>query len=102
MNSEIYIIKNKIQVFLVPGTYLIYGLGEVVITANLLILLGEVDVDIWTEIYNKVEKWLKIHFVEQVEEAQNDIPKKLKNDKGNVDLSKFDQKVKGRNAKKEE
>ena len=87
---------------LIPGTYLIPGLGEVVITAGLAILLGKAAVQIGTEIYNKVEEGLKIHFSKEAEEAKKDVPDRLKDNEGNVDLGKFDQNVKGKNAKKEE
>ena len=75
---------------LIPGTYLIPGLGEVVITAGLAILLGKAAVQIGTEIYNKVEEGLKIHFSKEAEEAKNGVPERLKESEGNVDLGKFD------------
>lgn len=90
------------QAVLIPGTYLIPGLGEVVITASLAILLGKAAVEVGTEIYNKVEEGLKIHFSKEAEKAKNDVPERLKDSEGNVDLRKFGQNVKGKNAKKEE
>ena len=86
---------------LVPGTYLIPGVGEIVITASLAILLGKAAVDIGTEIYKKVEEGLSIHFAKEAEEAKKDVPDRLKDSNGNVDLGKFDQNVKGKSAKKE-
>ena len=86
---------------LVPGTYLIPGVGEIVITASLAILLGKAAVDIGTEIYKKVEEGLSIHFAKEAEEANKDVPDRLKDSNGNVDLGKFDQNVKGKSAKKE-
>ena len=87
---------------LIPGTYLIPGVGEVLITASLAILLGKAAVEIGTEIYNKVEEGLQVHFAKEAEEAKNNVPERLKDSDGNVDLGKFDQNVKGKSAKKEE
>ena len=89
------------EALLVPGTYLIPGVGEVVITAALALLLGKAAIEAGTEIYNKVQEGLQIHFAKEAEEAQKDIPSRLKDGDGNVDLGKFDQNVKGKNAKKE-
>ena len=86
---------------LVPGTYLIPGVGEIVITATLGILLGKAAIELGTEIYNKVEQGLTIHFAKEAEDAKKEIPERLKDSDGNIDLGKFDQNVKGKNAKKE-
>ena len=90
------------QALLVPGTYLIPGVGQVVISAALLIFLGKQAVEAGTEIFNKVQEGLQVHFAKEAEEAKKDIPERLKDGDGNVDLGKFDQNVKGKNAKKEE
>ena len=86
---------------LIPGTYLIPGVGEIVITAGLAILLGKAAVELGTEVYKKVEEGLTIHFAKEAEEAKNQVPDRLKDSNGNVDLGKFDQNVKGKSAKKE-
>ena len=86
---------------LVPGTYLIPGVGEIVITATLGILLGKAAIELGTEIYNKVEQGLTIHFAKEAEDAKKEIPERLNDSDGNIDLGKFDQNVKGKNAKKE-
>ena len=86
---------------LVPGTYLIPGVGEIVITAGLAILLGGAIIEAGTEIFKKVESGLKIFFSKKAEEAKKKIPSRLKDGDGNVDLGKFDQDVKGKDQKKE-
>ena len=58
---------------LVPGTYLIPGVGEIVITATLGILLGKAAIELGTEIYNKVEQGLTIHFAKEAEDAKKEI-----------------------------
>ena len=40
---------------LIPGTYLTPGVGEVLITASLAILLGKAAVEIRTEIYSRFD-----------------------------------------------
>ena len=87
---------------LVHGTYLIPGVGEIVITAGLAIFLGKVAIEAGTEIYTKVEEGLQIYFSKKAEEAKKNIPPRLLDDDGNVDLGKFDEKVKGNTVKKRE
>ena len=90
------------QAILVPGTYLLPGIGQICITANLAVFLGGVAIEVGTEIFNKVEEGIKIYFSKEAEEAKKDVPERLKDGEGNVDLGQFDQNVKGKNAKKEE
>ena len=90
------------QAILVPGTYLLPGIGQICITASLAVFLGGVAIEVGTEIFNKVEEGIKIYFSKEAEEAKKDVPERLKDGEGNVDLGQFDQNVKGKNAKKEE
>ena len=90
------------EALLIPGTYAIPGVGQVVITAALAILVGKAAIDAGTEIYKKVQEGLTIHFAKEAEEAKKNIPERLKDGEGNVDLGKFKEKVKGKSAKKEE
>ena len=46
------------QALLVPGTYVIPGLGEITITATLAILLGKTVIQAGTEAFNKVKEGL--------------------------------------------
>ena len=89
------------QAILIPGTYLLPGIGEVLITTTLAVFLGKAAIQAGTEIFNKVEQGLAIHFSKEAEEAKKDVPERLKDGEGNVDLGKFDENVKGKNAKKE-
>ena len=73
-----------------------------VITAALAILVGKAAIDAGTEIYKKIQEWLTIHFAKEAEEAKKNIPERLKDGEGNVDLGKFKEKVKGKSASKEE
>ncbi len=89
------------QAILIPGTYLLPGIGEVLITTILAVFLGKAAMQAGTEIFNKVEQGLAIHFCKEAEEAKKDVPERLKDGEGNVDLGQFDENVKGKNAKKE-
>ena len=77
------------EALLIPGTYAIPGVGQVVITAALAILVGKAAIDAGTEIYKKVQEGLTIHFAKEAEEAKKNIPERLKDGEGNVDLGKF-------------
>ena len=90
------------QALLVPGTYAIPGVGQIVISAALVVLLGKTTLEVGTEIYNKVQDGLKIHFAKEADEAKKDIPERLKDGDGNVDIGKFKKKVKGKTAQEED
>jgi hypothetical protein len=90
------------QALLIPGTYLIPGLGQIAITTTLTILLGKTIIETGTEVFNKVKEGLAIHFAKEAKEAADNVPERLKDDEGNVDLGKFDKNVKGKSGKKEE
>ena len=89
------------QAILIPGTYLLPGIGEVLISKTLAVFFGKEAIQAGTEIFNKVEQGLAIHFSKEAEEAKKDVPERLKDGEGNVDLGQFDENVKGKNAKKE-
>lgn len=84
---------------LVAGTWFIPGVGEVVITAAGVVIVAGVTIAAGTWVYNTVQDW----FAQQAEikEAKANIPSRLKDDKGNVKVGDFNQKVPGKNAKKE-
>ena len=48
------------QALLIPGTYLIPGLGQIAITTTLTILLGKTIIETGTEVFNKVIEGLEI------------------------------------------
>ena len=91
----------EIAPWFIPGMYALPGVGQVVIAVGVGIMVGTVVVKVGTEMHKKIEEGLRIHFAKQAEEAKKNIPDRLKNKQGNVDLDKFDQKVKKKNSKKE-
>ena len=62
------------QAILIPGTYLLPGIGEVLITTILAVFLGKAAMQAGTEIFNKVEQGLAIHFSKEAEEVKKDVP----------------------------
>lgn len=84
---------------LIAGTWWIPGVGEVVITAAGVIIVGGTVIAAGTWIYNTVSSW----FAQRAEiaAAKANIPSRLKDGNGNVKVGNFDQKVSGKTAYKE-
>lgn len=83
------------------GTYLIPGVGEVVITAAGVILLAGTAIKVGSWLGNKISVYLSNKSNQKKAKVRAKIPSRLLKDNGNVNLGKFNQKVKGKNAKKE-
>ena len=58
------------QAILIPGTYLLPGIGEVLITTILAVFLGKAAMQAGTEIFNKVEQRLAIHFSKKLKKSK--------------------------------
>ncbi|KYH28615.1 hypothetical protein [Clostridium colicanis] len=84
---------------LIAGTWWIPGVGEVVITAAGVVIIGGTVIAAGTWLYNKVVDWFEARA--EIKAVKQKIPERLKNKKGEVDLGKFKQKVKGKTAYKE-
>lgn len=84
---------------LIAGTWWVPGVGEVVITTAGVILVAGVIVEAGSWIIDTVTEWFETRA--EIAAAKEKIPSRLKGDDGEVDLSNFDQKVPGKNAKKE-
>lgn len=84
---------------IVAGTYLIPGVGEVMITATGVILIGGAVIAGGTWLYNTVANWFSERA--EVQAIKQSIPSRLKQGSGEVDLSQFNQKVNGKTAYKE-
>lgn len=87
---------------LVPGTFLIPGVGEVIITAALVVTVGPKIVEAGTEVFSAVSDGLKVLFSKQAKEAAKDIPSRLKKGDDTVDLDKFNKKKKGGDSREED
>ena len=84
---------------LIAGTWWIPVVGEVVITAAGVVIIGGTVIAAGTWLYNKVVDWFEARA--EIKAVKQKIPERLKNKKGEVDLGKFKQKVKGKTAYKE-
>ncbi len=83
----------------IAGTWLIPGVGEVVITAAGVILVAGAVIEVGSWIYDTVTQWFQTRA--EINEAKGKIPERLKDGNGEVDLGNFDQKVNGKTAYKE-
>ncbi|WHE07802.1 hypothetical protein PGH24_03365 [Thermoanaerobacterium thermosaccharolyticum] len=84
---------------LIAGTWWIPGVGEVVITTAGVVIIGGTVIAAGTWLYNKVVDWFETRT--EIKEAKSKIPSRLKDKNGEVDLGKFNEKVKGRTAYRE-
>ncbi|MGF7431352.1 hypothetical protein PQ689_05480 [Thermoanaerobacterium thermosaccharolyticum] len=84
---------------LIAGTWWIPGVGEVVITTAGVVIISGTVIAAGTWLYNKVVDWFETRT--EIKEAKSKIPSRLKDRNGEVDLGKFNEKVKGRTAYRE-
>lgn len=84
---------------LIAGTWYIPGVGQVVITAVGAVIVAGSAVAVGSWVYNKVVDYFSTK--KEIEDAKDKIPSRLKDNNGEVDLGKFDQKVNGKTAYKE-
>lgn len=85
--------QTRSAIALAAGTYFIPGIGQVVITAAGVILIGGAVVKAGSWLYNKVKAWASTK--KEIDNAKNKIPSRLKNASGNVVLSKFNRNKNG-------
>ncbi len=83
------------------GTFLIPGVGQVVVTAAGAIIVGGVAVSVGSWLGQKVKNWIYESKKSDAEKASNSIPSSLKKNKDHVDLGKFTEKVRGSSKKKD-
>lgn len=76
--------QTRSAIALAAGTYFIPGIGQVVITAAGVILIGGAVVKAGSWLYNKVKAWASTK--KEIDNAKNKIPSRLKNASGNVVL----------------
>lgn len=74
-------------------------MGEVVITATGVIVLGGVVIATGSWVYNVVSDWINQKI--EISAAKANIPSRLKDENGNVKIGDFNQKVFGKTAYKE-
>lgn len=84
---------------LLAGTWMIPGIGTVVITTTGIIMVGGAIVAVGSWIYNAVVDWFEARA--EIDAVKDKIPSRLKDEDGEVDLENFNQKVNGKTAYKE-
>lgn len=78
------------------GTFFIPGVGQAVITAAGVIIVGGAVVSAGSWLGKKVSDWVYNSKKNDAEKASAKIPNSLKKGNGDVDVNKFTQKVKGK------
>ncbi|SUQ35605.1 Uncharacterised protein [Tissierella praeacuta] len=81
---------------IMAGTWMIPGIGKVVVTGGAILVGGIALYKVSSETANKVKKWLITKAEDKYQKLVNDIPSRFRN--GNVvDLGKFNKRVKNGN-----
>ena len=80
--QEVQIPQTRSAVALVAGTWWIPGVGEVIITAAGVIIVGGAVIAAGTWIYNAVTDWFTQRA--EISAAKSNIPSRLKDGNGNV------------------
>ena len=86
-NGNIAMIPRSAAIL--AGTFFIPGVGQVVITATGVIIVGGVVISATSWLGSKVLNWIKNNTEAQINSVKNSIPSSLKKKNGNVDLGKF-------------
>lgn len=71
------------------GTFFIPGVGQAVITATGVIIVGGAIISAGSWIGKKVVNWMRTNTTNQINSVKNSIPDSLKKKNGDVDLGKF-------------
>lgn len=83
------------------GAYFTPGIGQFAISATGGIILGGVAVVVGSWLYDTITDWLSNSDARAIAKIKGKIPSRLRDDNGDVDLGKFDQKVSGKTRYKE-
>jgi len=98
-NAEEVPAPSTRMVGVVAGTWFIPGIGQVIVTAAGVVIIGGAVVAAGSWLYKQVVSWFSTQ--QEIKDAQSKIPSRLKDSNGVVDLGKFKQDVKGKTAYKE-
>ena len=92
---------NQTRVAIAAGIYFIPGIGEIAIAATGAIVVAGATVAVGSWLYKTITNWLNDSAKQEIARVKGAIPSRLRNSDGNVDLSKFKDKIKGKNAYRE-
>lgn len=84
------------------GAYFIPGIGQVLLAATGAITVAGVTIAVGSVLYNTIMDFLSDIEEREIAAIKAKIPSRLRTDSGDVDLSKFDQKVSGSSVKRKE
>lgn len=96
--------RSKVQPNAVPAAaavYFIPGIGEIAIAATGAIIVGGVAIAVGSWLYDTITDWLSDSTAREIAQVRAQIPSRLRDSNGDVDLGKFDQKVSGKTSYKE-
>ncbi|SET54334.1 hypothetical protein SAMN05443270_0430 [Lacrimispora sphenoides] len=90
--------NNDIQprMAIAAGVYFIPGIGEIAIAATGAIVVAGVTIAVGSWLYNTITDWLNDSDARKIAKIKGKIPARVRDDNGDVDLGKFDQKVNGK------
>lgn len=83
------------------GVYFIPGIGEVAILATGAIAVAGVTIAAGSWLYETITEWLSDSEAQEIAAIKAQIPSRFRTDSGDVDLSKFTEKVKGSSSLRE-
>lgn len=93
--SEQEISNSKIAPAL-AGLYFVPGLGEALVTATGVVIIGGITYKVGSSVYNLVKKSINSGKAKKKHTVADDVPSRLKKSKNSVDLKKFNKKRKKR------
>lgn len=85
------------QMAMAAGAYFIPGVGEVLIAATGVIVVAGVTIAAGSWLYNTITDWLSNSDARTIAKIRAKIPSRLRDNNGDVDLGKFNQRVNGNN-----
>lgn len=81
--------------------YFVPGVGKIILVGTGIIIIGGVTIKAATWMYKTVKNYYASKKVQKICKIRANIPNRIIDDNGNVDLGKFNQKVKNKTAYKE-
>lgn len=97
--QEVQTPQTRSAIALATGTWLIPGIGQVIITTTGAVIVAGTVVAVGSWIHNAVKDWFAQRA--EINVVKANIPSRLKDENGNVKVGDFNQKVSGKTAYKE-
>lgn len=94
--------QNNRSATIAAGVYFIPGIGEVAIAVTGAIIVAGVAIEVGSWLYDTITDWLSDRHERKIAKIKAEIPERLRDENGDVDLGKFDKKVSGNTVKYKE